>query len=645
MRNRFDRAVSAMVLCVALACAGGDALAQSGDERIIAAREAFRTGDRTTLERLAAHGEDHPLAAYPSFWLLQNRLARPEPSPVAEIEAFLANNAGTVVAERLRMSWLKKLSDEGDWTRVIREHAALARPDDASRCMLWRARLENGDRSVVSEVSAQWLDFHIGDDEGACNDLLRSLAARGLVDEAHVWQRFRRQIDSRNPGNAKTTATWLPAGQAPTATAIDQLIKSPAQALDRLPANFAATRSGRELALAALTRVAREDPVAAQARLTRISDRLSADERAHVHAVLGYHGALSRLPQANEWYRAAGNIPLSPEHRAWRVRAALRGEHWKDVDGAILSLPEAERSQPEWVYWRARALSALGRDEDARRLYRQIADRTDFYGLLASEELGNLFQPPPAEPAARDGDKARALADPGIVRALALYRLEMTTEGVREWAWAVRGKDDAFLAGAARVALELGLYDRAINTAELGSPNANFSLRYITPFRELVEPHVHNQNLDMAWVYGLMRQESRFIVPARSSAGAQGLMQVMPATGKWVAGKIGLAGYKPSMLNDPDTNVLLGTNYMRLIMEDLDSHPVLASAGYNAGPGRAKRWRDFRPLEGTIYTETIPIEETRDYVKKVLANAVIYAAMLQGSPQSLKARLGVIAPQ
>ena len=185
----------------------------------------------------------------------------------------------------------------------------------------------------------------------------------------------------------------------------------------------------------------------------------------------------------------------------------------------------------------------------------------------------------------------------------------------------------------------------AINTAERTDPQANYDLRFLTPYRQLIEPQVHQQGLDMAWVYGLMRQESRFIAPARSSAGAQGLMQVMPATGKWVARKIGLAGYHQGMLTDPDTNVLLGTSYMRLILEDLDDHPVLASAGYNAGPGRARKWRDERPLEGAIYAETIPFDETRDYVKKVMANAVIYAAMLEAKPQSLKARLGTISPR
>jgi soluble lytic murein transglycosylase len=423
-------------------------------------------------------------------------------------------------------------------------------------------------------------------------------------------------------------------------------MRSPGPYLDRLAPNFAATRAGRELALAALVRLAREtDAHAAHSRLQRISDRLDHDERAYAYAVLGHHAALARMPEAAAWYRAAGEIPMSSEQRAWRVRAALRTRDWRMVQSAIEAMPAREQALPEWTYWLGRAHAAFGRNAESEALFARIAGEPHFYGLLAAEEGGQLFAPPPPGSAVSAEDAARVAAAPGLRRALALHRLDLRTESIREWNWALRGQDDGFLVAAARLALQNEIFDRAINTAERTDPRANFDLRFIAPYRQVIEPQVHQQGLDIAWVYGLMRQESRFIAPARSSAGAQGLMQVMPATGKWVANKIGLAGYHPGMLTEPDTNVLLGTSYIRLILEGLDNHPVLASAGYNAGPGRARRWRDEQALEGAIYAETIPFDETRDYVKKVMSNAVIYAAMFEGRPQSLKARLGTIAPR
>lgn len=619
------------------------ALAQQGDARILAAREALRTGDRLTLERLAAASEpNHLLDHYVRYWLLVNRLARTDPTPTRELDDFITRHADSLPADRLQAYWLRRLARDGDWheyMRVYRDHAS---PDAELRCLAWQARYLTGGPRVLDEIATQWRD--LVDTHDACAPLLQAAAANGHVEIDDVWWRFRRQIDSRNPGAAQTTIGWLPSAAAPSLRDLEQATTSPAAFIDRMPPNFAVTRAGRELALTALTRLAREDALAAHARLARILDRLEHEERNYIYAVLGHHGAQSRLPQADDWFRAAGETPMTPVQREWRVRAALRVENWSRVQSSIESLANDERNASEWVYWLARARTAQGSPAEAEVLYTRIAHATDFYGLLAAEELGRLFRPPPADDAVADRDRARASTDPGVQRALAFYRLDLTTEGVREWFRAVRNRDREFLIAAAHLALENNLYDRAINTAELADPGANFSLRFIAPYRELVEPQVIKQGLDLAWVYGLMRQESRFIAPARSSAGAQGLMQVMPATGKWVADRIGLSGYSARMLTDPQTNVLLGTSYMRLILGDLDNHPVLASAGYNAGPGRARRWRDDRPIEAAIYIETIPFDETRDYVKKVLANAVVYGAMFENRPQSLRARLGVIAP-
>jgi len=161
----------------------------------------------------------------------------------------------------------------------------------------------------------------------------------------------------------------------------------------------------------------------------------------------------------------------------------------------------------------------------------------------------------------------------------------------------------------------------------------------------VVRTSARQSQLDEAWVYGLMRQESRFQTEIRSSAGAMGLMQLMPATARWVAKRIGMSDFQQSRVTDVDVNIRLGTYYLRYVYDLLDESPVLASAAYNAGPGRARQWRAGIPMEGAIYAETIPLTETRDYVKKVLVNATYYAAQLKSQMRSLKDRLGVIAPR
>src|SRR5688572_24228750 len=243
----------------------------------------------------------------------------------------------------------------------------------------------------------------------------------------------------------------------------------------------------------------------------------------------------------------------------------------------------------------------------------------------------------PTEP-----EVAAAEAEPGLRRALELIRLGIRIEGVREWLFAIRGFDDARLIAAAELARRNAVYDRAIHTADRTSRLHNFTLRYPMPYQEVFRDYAATHGVDEAWVLGLVRQESRFNTEARSSAGAAGLMQVMPGTARYVASRIGLRNYR-SKVNEVETNVTLGTGYLKLVLEQL-GNPVLASAAYNAGPSRARRWRDDKPLEGAIYIETIPFPETRDYVKKVMSNAVYYSAVLEKKPVTLKSRLGVIQP-
>jgi soluble lytic murein transglycosylase len=234
---------------------------------------------------------------------------------------------------------------------------------------------------------------------------------------------------------------------------------------------------------------------------------------------------------------------------------------------------------------------------------------------------------------------------PGIRRAVALYRMDLRTDARAEWSWAVHNLDDKHLLAAAEVARRHGIYDRAIGTAERTVQLHDFNLRYLAPYRAELEPHIRENDLDEAWVYGLMRQESRFATQAKSGVGAAGLMQIMPATARWVARKLGMKGYRRALIHELDTNLRLGTYYLKTVLSRFDNNPVLASTAYNAGPSRAQQWRGKIPLEGAIYAETIPFDETRHYVKKVMSNTVYYAKLFGQPVESLKQRLGVIAPK
>ncbi len=226
-----------------------------------------------------------------------------------------------------------------------------------------------------------------------------------------------------------------------------------------------------------------------------------------------------------------------------------------------------------------------------------------------------------------------------------LAELDLRPESQREWNYVVRGRDDEALLVAADYARNVGLYDRAINTAERTTARHDFELRYLMPFREHFTAAARGQDADPALLYGVARQESRFAPDIVSAAGAVGLMQLMPPTARWVAKQLGRSDYRSEQIADVATNTQFGAFYFKYCQDRLDGMPALAAAAYNAGPSRAQAWRNGAPLEGAIWVESIPFNETRDYVKKVLVNAMFYARELELPYVTLGARLGTVTPR
>jgi soluble lytic murein transglycosylase len=363
------------------------------------------------------------------------------------------------------------------------------------------------------------------------------------------------------------------------------------------------------------------------------------------------------------------------------VRAALRAsrseaERWALVTQSIQAMPAGQRSDPAWVYWLSRALragttgvaapvalantaagttaasppaapaaagsmtEADARTSEARRLLESIASPLHFYGKLAADELGRAPTLPAPPSALTPEERAAARQNLGLSRALDLIALGLRPEGVREWNFTLRGMDDRALLAAAERACEREVWDRCINTSDRTRQEIHLGQRFPTPFRAEVTAAAREIGLDPAVVYGLIRQESRFITDARSSVGASGLMQLMPATAQWTARKIGLP-YTASMITDQRVNLRLGSSYLKLVLDDFEGSMAMAAAAYNAGPSRPRRWREGARLETAAWAETIPFPETRDYVKKVLSNASIYAALLEGTAApALRPRLG-----
>jgi soluble lytic murein transglycosylase len=629
---------AALALAAPLAAAAGPRAKTARDDPVLAAQEAFEKGRASQLASYAAALRGHILEPYVEYWTL--RLAIDEVGPQT-VRDFLGKYNGTLVGEQLRRDWLKALARQQAWDDFEAELPNVALDDPELGCLALQARWRRGDATALEELRRIWASPR--DLPDGCVPIAEGEIAAGRLSTRDVLDRVRLLVETGQFAGAKRLVAALPAREAPDERAVDSVRRAPQPVLAGAEKLDLKKRPNRELALYALARTARGDAdVAATQWSRKLQNRFAPEDQAWAWAQIAASGARQHHARALEWFANANGIRLRDDQLEWRVRAALREGNWREVSAAIGQMTPAGRNHPTWLYWEARARGALGQTEEAQLLFARVAGEHHFYGKLALEELGGTLAIPPRGYTPTGIDLAEAASNPGLQRAVALLKLGLRQEGVQEWNWSVRGMDDRQLLAAAEFARMNEIWDRAIFTANQTVGLHDFSVRFPAPYRAVFSEQARSQGLDEAWVLGLVRQESRFSTTAKSSAGASGLMQLMPRTARWIAQRLGMKGFSTTQLNDVDLNIALGTSYLKYVLDSVDGQPVLAAAAYNAGPGRARKWKADRPLEGAIYAESIPFAETREYVKRVMSNTVYYAALYGGEARSLKARLGVV---
>ena len=617
------------------------AAAAAALQAVIDARDAMQAKQWQKLESLVPVARQDPLlGSYAEYWALRRQLHDPtSPVPTERLKQFMATNQDAYLADRVRADWIIAATRAGDYRQAL-ALAPVVASSSLVDCAVLLARQMSGQPVNAQQAVDTFKPV------STCWMLLDELVERNVVFWKHLQPMLRATLETSKTGDAQRLAALMfNAGQMKSYAA---LVKNPRQWL--ATQGKPQSREEIELVTLALSRLARADRDAETRYIKeQWASVLPKQDLQWVWGQFGLVSALNVEPQAVQWYRESGPGPKTDYNHAWEVRSELRQVpvDWKRVGEAIRKMTARQAAEPVWVYWYARSVAAQGNETAARGLYKSILNDYGFYGQLAHEELGMPVTVPARPSPVTPDELAQARANPGLQRAIKLFDLGWRPEAVPEWNFTLRGMTDRQLLAAAELAREEQIYDRVVNTSLQTAHVADFSQRFVAPFEGRVSAKAREINLDPAWVYGLIRQESRFITDARSRVGASGLMQLMPATARWVAKKIGMTDFTPSSVNDFDTNTILGTQYLKMVLEDLGGSQVLATAGYNAGPGRSVQWRSklMGPVEGAIFAETIPFTETRLYVKHVLSNAVYYSALFTGKPQSLKERLGVISPQ
>jgi len=607
----------------------------SDDQRFMALRDAASKEDASRAAELAAQLNSYQLASYVDYYQLKARLRS---AADTEITDFLERHVHTAIADRLRNDWLILLGRQSNWAQFDAQYPLFVLNDDTQvKCYALLSRISQG--LNVADDARKLLTSARVYGEG-CYHLYGNLVQSGQFSRDDMWNQIRWAAEANSTAVAVQLAKL--ADLEPTAQALERPVQRLAADLSR---PLARSEQAHQTALIQLGRLAKFDSDKSVTVLNKMQRQLTETERAIGWSQVALASAQKLQPEAAEYWKKSQDAPLSLDAYQWRVRTALRATDWSGVRAGIESMPAALLTEPAWVYWLGRAYVADHKPDVAQSLFQSIATRPHFYGQLALEECGLQIVIPPATPV-QTLDLITLSGNTGLQDAFKFYAMNMRLEGNREWNWQLRTMSEPQILAAAELARQHDLLDRMVSTSDRTKAIFDYSQRFPTPHAEIMAQTTAPLSLDMAWVYGLIRQESRFIMNARSSVGANGLMQVMPGTARYVVKKMKWDSIDLTRMNEIETNIMLGANYLNIVLLNLNGSEVLASAGYNAGPGRARVWRASlsKMVEGAIFTETIPYQETRDYVKNVLSNATYYAALFTGKPQSLKERLGMVSP-
>lgn len=654
--RRYWLAAAWGLLAAPLATLAAPAKSVDSADVLMDMRTAYYRNQHSALQDMLPTIKGHPLEPLAAYWTLKSRLEEATPEEVGD---FYKAWPGSYYEDRLRNDWMLLLGKRQEWPALLEAHRHFRMNDDRDiACYVWQAQLATG-QAVASGVApaltpkalvSMWHQQK-GNDE-ACLGAVEQLLRLGLTSPEVVWTR------------ARDAAMWADKAAFVEAVAlVEPDARTQATQLYDDPKAFLSAREAQPKAVngnwlsAALIRLTMRDLDHLREVLPFWLRHLNVYQQTWVNATLATREAMRLEPTANTTFANTRNELLSDEQLAWKARAALRAADWSRVLQTIEAMPLTLAQQPVWLYWQARALSsttAANASAQAKALLQQIASPDNFYGQLAMQALGQAVTSQASDMSPSRADYRAVANNPSLRRAVVAFELGLRTEAAKEWNYAVAlhepgGMPDGQLLAAAEWACKLSIWDRCINTAARMRQRADSHLLYPMPFQQAVIKKSKDRALDPAVVFGLVRQESRFVTDARSGVGASGLMQIMPATAKWTAKKIGLKGFSTRQLNDQTVNLALGTSYLKLLLDDFEASLPMAAAAYNAGPNRPRRWRGTDPdsptLEAAIWIENIPFSETRGYVQHVLANTVNYAARITNKPQSIAQHLLPVGPK
>ena len=618
----------------------GPASAQTDTATLEAQRAAFKQAYTAASQggdswrALASSLQNYPLYPYLQAASLEHDIQLVDRPAV---EAYLKQYPDLIPADDLRRNFLQELARRQDWSNF----QAMYQPGlgDALTCDALQGRLEGGATlDFDKDLAALWTEPTL---PSACDPVLQAAHDQGLLTPERIWARIDLAADAGKGGTISSMSPWLSDEDAKAAQRLALALNDPAAAIRAAP-SWPDTARTRQAATLALVRLARRQSDTADTAWQNLQNQFhfAPTQRDNILNALALFHATDY--DANALARLIDLPPTAQTDisREWRVRVALAEQDWKAVLAAIDAMPPAQQQNDEWLYFRARALSALGQTDQAQHAYATAAAQSSYFGYLAADHQGTSYSLCVLHPVVNPQGEQSVLAMPGMQRAFELFAVDMLKPARREWTQALANADAQTLRQAVNLADQRGWYDRAIFTFNNGQGLGYYTLRFPLASQDGVVQQAEEAGIDPSWAYGILRQESAWMSDARSGADARGLMQLVPDTAAEVARRNGLPWNGGNSLYDPTVNIQLGTRYLAQMAGRFNGAPWLASAAYNAGAGRVNQWLDARgTLPPDLFVATIPFKETREYVARVMYYSVIYDWRLHGKAALMSTRM------
>lgn len=607
-----------------------------------AAMKAVKNGRYTIFRRHFEDLDGYVLQNYTLYEYLKRQINNIPPDV---LKAFIEQNAHAPVSEQLRQLWLYQLARKKDWKNFNENYVSIARSPKL-RCYHLKNLLNtsNDQAAVMKEIQEVWLTGKRL--PSICNQVFKAWEEAGHMGVDMIWKRIQLAMERRRISFARQLARKLPRGEKKWMRRWEDMHWRPSRELKNIKYDIDNPVS-RMIVKHGIARLAFKDPGVAMERWKELKKKFQffGEDENYILRIVGLLAAQNHMPEALDWLSAVSASPDDETLLSWRIKTALRYQRWDLVKHFIAALPEKQKSTERWMYWQARVLEQSDKKSQSRRLYRKVSEKRSYYGFMASDRLDKKYNMQHETLKVEAKDLTNMLIRPGIQTAYELYAIGDIVKARRQWNWIIEKMSKKELRVAAVVARHWGWHDRAIYTVTKTDHRDDLNLRFPVLYRDLVEINAERTGIDSSWIYGVMRQESAFVQDARSPAGALGLMQLMPATGRQMGRRLKMRIRSRTSILNVENNLRLGASYLKTVLDRYKGSQVLATASYNAGPHRVKRWLpEYDVMPSDIWVETIPYKETLRYVKNVLSYAAVYDHRLGIEQTPITSRMPDVAP-